>query len=248
MQDVQGLVCALVLAIGVQAGQPSVRPQDDLHQFANAAWMAGAPLSRERMTVNASTALIDQVELDLRAIIEGLATDESANGRPEVRQALSLYASMMNQAEVERRGLDPLKADLARIDGIQTPRDLAVVAGYLSSIAAGGGAVRGAGLSGCVEPLGASGAAGPGWDASSRPLVLPQRRTGARRDSPTVPGLPRDDLSGSGARQARAGCGGCAGAGNTAGGRADSSCGRFRSPEPGRYISLHAPGARVPRL
>ena len=134
----KGLVCALVLAIGVQAGQPSVRPQDDLHQFANAAWMAGASLSRERVTVNASTALIDQVELDLRAIIEGLATDESANGRPEVRQALSLYASMMNQAEVERRGLDPLKADLARIDGIQTRRDLAVVAGYLSSIAAGG--------------------------------------------------------------------------------------------------------------
>jgi predicted metalloendopeptidase len=131
------LVCLLFLVLGTHAAQP-VRPQDNLHAFANAHWLATNPLSPERVTANASSALVDQVELDLRAIIEGLSADSAAMRRADVRQAVNLYASMMDQDEVERRGLTPLRADLARIDGIQTTRDFAAVAGYLSSIAGGG--------------------------------------------------------------------------------------------------------------
>lgn len=131
------LVCALVLAAAVHAGQ-AVRPQDDLHQFANADWLAATPLPPERVTVNASTELIDRVEFDLRALIEELVADEKTKRRADVRQAVNLYASMMNQAEVERLGLGPLRRDLDRINNIRTTRDLAATAGYLSSIAAGG--------------------------------------------------------------------------------------------------------------
>ena len=131
------LLCVLFLTLFTYAEQP-VRPQDNLHAFANAEWLATNPLSPERVTANASSALVDQVEHDLRVLIEGLAADDAAMRRADVRQAVNLYASMMNQAEVERRGLTPLRADLARIDGIRTTRDLAAVAGYLSSIAAGG--------------------------------------------------------------------------------------------------------------
>lgn len=127
-----------VILAGIVWAQAPVRPQDDLHRFANAEWLATNPLSAERVTANASSALADQVELDLRALIEDLAADEAAMRRADVRQAVNLYQSMMNQAEVERRGLTPLRADLARIDGIQTARDFAAVAGYLSSIAGGG--------------------------------------------------------------------------------------------------------------
>ena len=133
----KGLVCVLVLTIGLHAAQP-LRPQDNLHAFANAEWLATNPLSPERVTANASSALVDQVELDLRGLIESLAADSAAMRRADVRQAVNLYTSMMNQDEVERRGLAPLRADLARIDGIQTTRDFAAVAGYLSSIAGGG--------------------------------------------------------------------------------------------------------------
>ena len=118
--------------------QSPVRPQDDLHAFANAEWLATNPLSPERVTANASSALVDQVEQDLRVLIEGLAADDAAMRRADVRQAVNLYMSMMNQAEVERRGLSPLHADLARIDDIKTTREFAAVAGYLSSIAGGG--------------------------------------------------------------------------------------------------------------
>jgi len=129
---------APVILAGVAWAQAPVRPQDDLHAFANAEWLATNPLSPERVTANASSALIDQVEQDLRTLIEGLAADDAAMRRGDVRQAVNLYQSMMDQTEVERRGLTPLRADLARIEAIQTPREFAAVAGYLSSIAAGG--------------------------------------------------------------------------------------------------------------
>src|SRR5687768_18472614 len=95
------LVCLLFVVIATHAAKP-VRPQDNLHAFANAEWLATNPLSPERVTANASSALVDQVELDLRALIEGLAADSDAMRRTDVRQAVNLYASMMNQAEVER--------------------------------------------------------------------------------------------------------------------------------------------------
>ena len=48
------------------------------------------------------------------------------------------YASLMNQARAHELGLRPVAGLLQRIDAIETPRDLASVAGHLSSIALGG--------------------------------------------------------------------------------------------------------------
>jgi putative endopeptidase len=128
----------VALALAVVAFQAAARPQDDLHQFANAEWVAQTPLPSDRVSVTASAALIDQVEENLRRIIEELAADPAQMRRDDTRQIVNLYRSMTDQAEVERRGLGPVRDDLARIDGIQSTRDVAAVAGYLSSIAAGG--------------------------------------------------------------------------------------------------------------
>lgn len=123
---------------GVVRTQGPVRPQDDLHQFANAEWVAQTLLPPDRVSISASSALVDRVEEDLRRLIEELATDPAAMRRGDVQQIVNFYRSMLDQAEVERRGLAPVREDLARIDAIDSPRDVAAVAGYLSSIAAGG--------------------------------------------------------------------------------------------------------------
>ncbi len=44
----------------------------------------------------------------------------------------------MNKARAEELGLRPIAGLLQRIDAIETPRDLASVAGHLSAIALGG--------------------------------------------------------------------------------------------------------------
>ncbi|MBA3642197.1 MAG: hypothetical protein H0W53_23660, partial [Acidobacteria bacterium] len=77
--------------------------------------------------------LAEQAELDVRRIIETL------DGRrgPE-RQIRDLYASMTNEATIEARGATPIRAELARIDAVDSPPALARQIGRLSAMNAGG--------------------------------------------------------------------------------------------------------------
>ena len=91
----------------------------------------------DRVTYGTFLELADKAETDLRAVIEGVAADRD-HQRGTARQIADLYASLMNQARAEELGLQPIAALLQRIDAVDTPRDLASEAGYLSAIALGG--------------------------------------------------------------------------------------------------------------
>ncbi len=91
----------------------------------------------DRVTYGTFIELADKTESDLRAIIEGVAADRDRQ-RGTARQIADLYASLMDEARAEALGLRPIAALLQRIDAIDTLRDLATEAGYLSAIALGG--------------------------------------------------------------------------------------------------------------
>lgn len=116
---------------------PTIRPQDDLYRAVNGAWLARTPVPPDRVTYGTFLELADKTEGDLRAIIENVAAERDRQ-RGTARQIADLYASLMNQARAEELGLRPIAGLLQRIDTIETPRDLASVAGHLSSIALGG--------------------------------------------------------------------------------------------------------------
>ena len=71
----------------------SVRPQDDLFQFVNGSWIARAEIPAERVSSTTFTELTDQVERDLRRVIEDLQTRRRRPGSPE-QQIVDLYISM----------------------------------------------------------------------------------------------------------------------------------------------------------
>jgi predicted metalloendopeptidase len=114
-----------------------VRPQDDLFRAVNGAWLARTPMPPDRVTYGAFLELADRTESDLRSIIERVAADRDRQ-RGTARQIADLYASLMDQARAEELGLQPIAGVLARIESIETPRELATEAGYLSAIALGG--------------------------------------------------------------------------------------------------------------
>jgi putative endopeptidase len=116
---------------------PTVRPQDDLFRAVNGAWLARTPVPPDRVTYGTFLELADKTESDLRAIIERVAAERDRQ-RGTARQIADLYASLMNQARTEELGFQPIAPLLERIDAIDTPRDLASEAGYLSAIALGG--------------------------------------------------------------------------------------------------------------
>lgn len=111
----------------------SIRPQDDLYRFANGAWLDQPRIPDDRVTYGTFAELADRAEHDLRAVIEGL----TGRNRSE-RQIQDLYASVMDVAGIEARGIAPLQPQLQRLQAIDTITKLADEAGRLSALGAGG--------------------------------------------------------------------------------------------------------------
>ena len=119
----------------------SVRPQDDLYRFANGGWLHSAQIPGDRVTYGTFAELTERTENDLRLILENL------KGSSATEQTLkNFYASVLDEVTIEARGVSPMRPDLDRIDGIDSPKTFAEVTGQLSAIGAGGPFGASAGL------------------------------------------------------------------------------------------------------
>ncbi|MEH3106558.1 MAG: M13 family metallopeptidase [Sphingomonas fennica] len=110
---------------GVDVGgmDRTIRPGDDFNGFVNGGWAARTPIPADKARYGAFNMLADQSDERTRTVIEAAAADPAAT--PEARKAADLYTSFMDEAGIEARGTAPLKADLARLDAMKTPADLA---------------------------------------------------------------------------------------------------------------------------
>src|SRR3954469_18851792 len=101
----------------------SVKPGDDFFAYVNGAWDKRTQIAPDRTFAGIDSVLNDQIEKDVRAIVEDMARDPGANGRLG-QQIGDLYASWMNEARVEQLGTGPLKPWLAKIDAARSRGDL----------------------------------------------------------------------------------------------------------------------------
>ncbi|PPK93768.1 putative endopeptidase [Kineococcus xinjiangensis] len=97
--------------IDPSAIDPAVRPQDDLFRHVNGAWLASAEIPADRALDGAFIRLRDESEEQVRAIVEEVSADPSAEG--EARAIGDLYASFMDVDAVEALGASPLEQELA---------------------------------------------------------------------------------------------------------------------------------------
>ncbi len=111
----------------------AVRPQDDFYRFVNGKWLASTEIPADKSTYGMFTLLDDKSEASLREIIESAAAAKAATGS-DTQRVGDFYASFMDEAAAEALGLKPLAGELARIDSVRTPRDLAVAIGRMQRI------------------------------------------------------------------------------------------------------------------
>ena len=116
----------------------SYRPQDDLYRYVNGRWLAATPMPDDRVSHNAATELTEKTNADIRVIIEELAAQPERRPGSSEQQVVDLYASMMNVAAIEARGVTPLQPELNAIDAIDSTRALADRAGRLSATTTSG--------------------------------------------------------------------------------------------------------------
>jgi predicted metalloendopeptidase len=103
---------------------PAVRPQDDFYRYVNGRWLATTEIPPDRSNYGAFTRLTEIAEADLRSILEEAAVAQAASGSDQQRVG-DLYASFMDDATIEARGLQPLKAELQAIEGVRSLPELA---------------------------------------------------------------------------------------------------------------------------
>jgi predicted metalloendopeptidase len=109
-----------------------VRPQDDFHRHVNGPWSDAFVLPEHRADVTLLSLLAEEVEDDVVRVIRRAAAGPG-DGDSASRAIADLYASFMDEAEIESRGATPLAEDLAGILSARDRRELAAVLGRLQA-------------------------------------------------------------------------------------------------------------------
>jgi putative endopeptidase len=108
----------------------TVRPQDDLFQYANGTWLRDVPIPPDRASYGVDSIMTEHSLLQQRDLIEG----GQISSDPEARKVSDLYSSYMNEARAERLGIKPLRAELQLAAGIKNASDIGPLMGHLDRI------------------------------------------------------------------------------------------------------------------
>jgi putative endopeptidase len=108
----------------------SVRPQDNLYQFANGSWQDKTAIPADLSEFGSFTQLALDAQQHQRTIIEQ-AQNNPDGADPDQRKIGDLYASFMDTATTNRLGATPLQPDFAAISALNTPADLVTFLGQM---------------------------------------------------------------------------------------------------------------------
>ncbi|HEU4809899.1 MAG TPA: M13 family metallopeptidase N-terminal domain-containing protein, partial [Sphingomicrobium sp.] len=119
---------AISSAAGAQSAKPAfgtwgydatamdtaVKPGDDFWDYVNGNWAKRTQIAADRTFVGIDSILNDQIDKDVRAVVEDMAKNSASSGRIG-QQVGDFYASWMDEAQIEKLGTEPLKPYLAQI-------------------------------------------------------------------------------------------------------------------------------------
>ncbi|MEI9993231.1 MAG: M13-type metalloendopeptidase [Rhizomicrobium sp.] len=107
----------------------SVKPGDDFFEYANGAWFKRTTIPADRTSTGSFQELRILSEQRMKDLIADLHAKPATALSPEEHQILDLYDGFTDTAGIERRGLAPIKPDLARIAALKSYDDLAALMG-----------------------------------------------------------------------------------------------------------------------
>jgi putative endopeptidase len=116
------------IGIDLKGIDHGVKPGNDFFGYANGTWVKGAQIPADRSSTGTFLQVYELAEKQTSQLIRQTAQSRAAAGTNE-RKIADYYAAFMDEANIEKLGLAPLKDELGRIDAIKTRNDLATVLG-----------------------------------------------------------------------------------------------------------------------
>ncbi len=107
----------------------TVAPGDDFGRYANGTFLKTLVIPEDKSNYGMFTRLRDLSQTRTRAIIEAAAARKGAKPGSEAQKVGDFYASFLDEAAIEAKGLTPLKPELTAIAGITDRAGLARVLG-----------------------------------------------------------------------------------------------------------------------
>jgi putative endopeptidase len=97
----------------------SIKPGDDFYQYVNGSWMKTAKIPGDQTYIGSFYDVIDSTKIRVKSILEDAAKNESKVG--SIQQKVGdFYASGMDSVTINKRGFDPVKPLLGKIDAIKS--------------------------------------------------------------------------------------------------------------------------------
>jgi putative endopeptidase len=128
-------ICSLVSTAAIGATQSSfdvseldrkLDPCSDFNAFVNAKWVAANPIPADRTRWGAFDQLREHSLQTQRAIAEKAARQAGDAGSGAIEKKIgAFYRSGMAEGAIEKAGIAPIKPELARIEALATPTDVA---------------------------------------------------------------------------------------------------------------------------
>jgi putative endopeptidase len=101
-------------------------PCNDFAEYVNAKWNKANPIPADQTTWGAFGILHERSVQQQKQILETAAQDARDHKGNELEQKLgNLYAAGLDTATIDKLGYDPIKPQLAAIDALKTPADIA---------------------------------------------------------------------------------------------------------------------------
>jgi len=122
--------------VDLSAMDSGVKPGDDFFDYVNGAWAKRTEIAADRTFVGIDSVLNDQLDKDVRAIVEDMAKNPAQSGRIG-QQVGDFYASWMDEAAIAQKGSAPLIPYLERIAAVKDKGeliDLFATVGYESPV------------------------------------------------------------------------------------------------------------------
>jgi predicted metalloendopeptidase len=113
------------------------RAQDDFYLFVNGGWLDRTEIPSDRSRWGTFDELREQSTADVNALIEETAAARATTDDAEAAKIADLYASFMDEATVEAKGLTPIEPMLERIGQVSSHEELATLFGELHAAGAG---------------------------------------------------------------------------------------------------------------
>ncbi len=114
--------------VDLNAIDASVKPGDNFFKHVNGVWLKNTEIPADKSRYGSFDLLRDRSDVNVKAIIDSAAAKQAKKGSEEQKIG-DFYAAFMDTEAIEKKGMAPIEADLARIAAVKTRADVAKLMG-----------------------------------------------------------------------------------------------------------------------